>query len=137
MLILVLSLVGLLVSSYFTAVSYRWIEPDEAWIPSFCRMSRATCASIVDTPRARVFGIPNSVLGQIYYLALLGGLGGGVLFAAPFYSFYLLASGLTVLLAVYLTYSLLFWTRVPCILCLTSHAINVVLFITLLLGKPG
>ena len=42
------------------------------------------------------------------------------------------ASGVTVLLGLYLTYSLLFVTRVNCVLCFTSHAINVVLFVMLL-----
>ena len=35
---------------------------------------------------------------------------------------YLAGAGLTVLVGAYLTYSLLFVTRVPCKLCFTSHA---------------
>ena len=64
--IVALSIVGFLISSYFTAIAYRWIRPDERWIPASCRMGEQTCASIVFTPRARVFGLPNSVLGQVY-----------------------------------------------------------------------
>ena len=36
------------------------------------------------------------------------------------------------LLGAYLTYSLLFVTRVNCVLCFTSHAINRVVFVILL-----
>ncbi len=128
---------GFLISSYFTAVSYRWVRPDLHWIPSFCRMGERTCASIIFTPRARLFRIPNSLLGQIFYIALLAGSWSGSLFAQPLYYFYLSVSLFTVLLGLFLTYSLLFWTRVRCVLCLTSHAINLLLFLLLLGGFPG
>jgi uncharacterized membrane protein len=123
-----------LISSYFTAVAYRWITPDANWIPSFCRMGEQTCASIVFTPRARVFGLPNSLLGQVFYLALLTAVVGDFLFTKPFVYVYLLASLVTVLLGMYLSYSLLFMTRVPCKLCFTSHGINLVIFILLVIG---
>ena len=74
------------------------------------------------TPRARVFGLPNSVLGQLFYLALLAGAPLGLLDWPALFMLYLGASLLTVVLAVYLSYSLLFITRVPCVLCFTTHA---------------
>ena len=129
--IVFLSLIAFLISSYFTAVSYRWIRPDEKWIPAFCRLGERTCATIVFTPRARVFGLPNSVLGQVFYAALvIGALTGR--FEGGLLTLYLLASLVTVVLGAYLTYSLLFLTRVPCTLCFTSHFINLVIFIMLL-----
>jgi uncharacterized membrane protein len=132
--IVLFSVISFLIATYFTAVSYRWIDPTAAWIPSFCRMGERTCSSIVFTPRARVLGIPNSVLGQIFYLILVAGILGGFIFSSPFFYFYLAGSLLTVLLGIYLTYSLLFLTRVPCKLCFTSHAINLAIFILLLLS---
>lgn len=132
--LIVLSMAGLTVSTYFTAVAYRWIHPDARWIPAFCQMGKQTCASIVFTPRARVFGLPNSLLGQIYYLALSIGIPLGLLAEPSVLILYVCASLLTVVLAVYLSYSLLVITRVPCKLCFTSHGINVVIFILLLLN---
>ena len=129
--IVFLSLIGFLISSYFTAVSYRWIRPDEKWIPTFCRLGERTCATIVFTPRACVFGLPNSVLGQVFYAALVIGALTGRFEGGPL-TLYLLASLVTVVLGAYLTYSLLFLTRVPCKLCFTSHFINLVIFIMLL-----
>lgn len=127
-----LSGVGLLISSYFTAVAFSWVRPDVRWIPSFCRMDEQTCASIVFTPQARVFFVPNSLLGQLYYLALLlgvvfGWIGG----PAPVPVGYIVASALTVGLGVYLSYALLFVNRVACPLCFTSHGINLVIFLIL------
>ena len=135
LLLVVLSLAGFIISSYFTAVAYRWISPNAAWIPSFCRMGEKTCATIVFTPRARVFGVPNSVLGQLFYPVIVAGTVEGFLFTFPIFHLALLASLVTVLLGLFLTYSLLFLTRVPCVLCFTSHSINFIIFALLLLEK--
>ena len=132
--ILVLSAFSFLIASYFTAVSYGWVDPQASWIPSFCRMGERTCSSIVFTPRARVFGIPNSVLGQVFYTAIVAGVVGDFLLTKPLFYLYLVGSLLTVLLGLFLTYSLLFVTRVPCKLCFTSHGINLVIFILLLMS---
>jgi len=131
--VVVLAFVGLVISTYFTSVAFRWLRPDARWIPAFCRMGEKTCASIVFTPRARVFGVPNSVLGQLFYLALLVGLPLGLLEQQWMFALYFGASLVTVALAVYLTYSLLFITRVPCVLCFTSHGINAAICLLLIL----
>ena len=131
-----LSLIGLLISTYFTAVAYRWVRPDVRWVPSFCRMDEQTCASIVFTPQARLFVLPNSVLGQLYYLAiLLGVVFGWIDGPGPLPVSYVVASALTVSLGVYLSYALLFVNRVACPLCFTSHGINLMIFLVLVL--PG
>ncbi|HEV8131475.1 MAG TPA: vitamin K epoxide reductase family protein [Acidobacteriota bacterium] len=129
--IFALALIGLSISTYFTAIAYGWMDPEARYIPKFCQMGKETCASIVFTPRARVFGVPNSLLGQLYYLLLLAGILSGWLWQFPLVQVMLAASLLTVLLGVYLTYSLLFWTKVSCKLCFTSHALNAVIFVLL------
>ena len=129
-----LAALGFAIASYFTAVAYRWIRADESWIPAFCRMEDRTCASIVFTPQARVFGPPNSVLGQIYYLWLLLGVGTGRLDQPGVLAVSGLASLLSVGLAAYLSYQLVYVTRVPCPLCFTAHGINTVIC-ALLLGR--
>lgn len=127
-----LAVLGLVISTYFTAVAYRWVAPDAAWIPSFCRLGERTCATIVDTPRARVFGLPNSVLGQGWYMTLLVSAAAGSLSHPQWWWALLAASAATVLLGAFLTWSLLFITRVPCRLCFTSHAVNLAIFLLLL-----
>jgi len=129
----ILALAGLLISSYFSAVAFRWIRPDADWIPRFCQLQENTCATLVFTPRARLFGVPNSLLGQLFYLAIIVGLLEEGLMAQPYVFGYLLVSFLTVLMGIFLTYSLLFLTRVPCTLCFTSHLINLLIFILFLL----
>ena len=131
--VLILSSIGFAISSYFTAINYHWVQADENWIPKFCRMKEQTCASIVFTPRARVFGIPNSLLGQVFYLSLIISVVLGYITHPVLFPLLLGASLTTVGLGAYLSYSLLFITRIPCTLCFTSHIINAVIFGLLLL----
>lgn len=132
-----LAAVGLAIASYFTAVAYRWTQPDVRWIPSFCRLEERTCATVVFTPSARVFGPPNSLLGLTFYAALLAGAAAGWLADPRLWPLYLAASLATVGLGAYLSYALLFVLRVPCPLCFASHGINAVICGLLLLLRPA
>ncbi len=126
-----LCVIGLWISSYFTAVSYRWISPNVKWIPQFCQLKEASCQLVIETPRAKLFGVPNSVYGIGLYLYLI------LFFLGVPLSWWVafLATGAAVLRSIYLAYSLLFVTRVPCPLCFTSHGINLILFIYLCFGR--
>ena len=132
-----LAAVGLVIASYFTAVAFRWTKPDARWIPSFCRLEERTCASVIFTPSARVLGPPNSLLGQVFYTALLVGTGGGWLTDPGLWPLYLGASLVTVGFGVYLSYALLFVLRAPCPLCFASHGINAAICGLLLLLRPA
>jgi uncharacterized membrane protein len=128
-LLALLSLTGLYISAYFTLVYYRVIPPDSRWVPPFCRMEDQTCQLVVQHRDARVFGLPNSVLGVVFYaMILVNVLTGGI---PTLTSLLMYGSWLTVALAVYLVHSLYFKVKVVCILCLISHGIN--LLIALLL----
>ena len=70
-LIFVLSLIGLWISVYFTGVYYKWFHPNVFWIPQVCQLKESTCMMIIDTPRAKLFGIPNSVFGIGLYAYLI------------------------------------------------------------------
>jgi uncharacterized membrane protein len=59
--------VGFALSLYFSLAYYGWIEA-HALPPAFCRREERSCLTILQTPYARVFGVPNSVLGLAYYL---------------------------------------------------------------------
>jgi uncharacterized membrane protein len=125
-LIFLLALLGLAISTYFTGVAYRLISPDTRYIPRVCRLGEDTCAKVVDTPRARVLGMPNSLLGMLYYVALMALAVAGT--APPWVELaYRLVAWGTVALGVFLTWSLLFITRVRCVLCFTSHALNLLI----------
>lgn len=79
--------------------------------------------SVVQTPRARLFGgVSNALLGVLYYPAV-------VIASWSVHTPFALALLLTIvsfaaLTSLVLAISLLFVTRMPCVYCWTSHAIN-------------
>ena len=115
------ALAGLGIASYFSLVYYRIIEADNRWIPPFCRMERGTCIMILDTREAKVLGIPNSVLGMVYY--------GAILFIPieRFEIFFLVASVFSVGLGMFLVHALVYRLRIHCSLCYTAHGINLII----------
>ncbi|MEE3202182.1 MAG: vitamin K epoxide reductase family protein [Acidobacteriota bacterium] len=131
-----LALVGLAISTYFTAVAFHWVTPDTRWVPAICRLDSETCASVIFTPSARVFGPPNSLLGQMYYAALIIAIGLDRLIDARVWRIFVATSLVTIGLAVYLSYRLLVTLKVPCPLCFTSHGINAIICGVLLLNSP-
>jgi uncharacterized membrane protein len=143
LLICVLSLAGLLDSLYFTFAYYGRIKQTK-WIPEIlCAREGSSCVTVVQTPYARVFGLPNSLLGVAYYLLLIVGALGNWSFGIDqtlqwahhriplgLGVFVLLSAG-TVVLGSYLVYALRRKLHVDCPLCYTAHAINVAIFILL------
>ncbi len=135
-----LSLAGLVDALYFTFTYYGRIKKAR-WIPEIlCAREASNCVTVVQTPYARVFGVPNSLLGVVYYLLLIAWasegdrriaamLPGG--FPAP-HMILLATSGLTVALGFYLIYSLRRRLHIHCPLCYTAHAINAALFVLLI-----
>jgi len=92
--------------------------------------------SVVQTPRARVAGgVPNAWLGLVYYAALA--LAVPFLGHPPVWAAALGVSLLAAAASLYLAYSLLFVTRMPCPYCWTSHAVNWSLPLLLLLLRPA
>ncbi|HMD02409.1 MAG TPA: vitamin K epoxide reductase family protein, partial [Candidatus Baltobacteraceae bacterium] len=90
--------------------------------------------SVVETPRARVLGgVPNAVIGILYYVAIAASVpffGSATVWGAAF-----LASLAAAGFSLYLAYSLLVVTRMPCVYCWTSHAINWALPVLLLIAR--
>ncbi|MGA7159984.1 MAG: vitamin K epoxide reductase family protein [Bacteroidota bacterium] len=115
------SIAGLGIALYFSLVYYRIVKADDKWIPSFCRMEEEACMRILNTPEAKVLGVPNSLLGIFYYAAIL---------FVPIQRFevlFLIASILSVGLGMYLVHALVFRLKTHCPLCYMAHGINLVI----------
>jgi uncharacterized membrane protein len=126
-----LSIIGLLISGYFAAVYHRLIPNADRFVPKFCRLEPGACATILETRQARLFGVPNFDLGVLFYT----GLTVSALFPDAWKelrTMLFLGSMVAVAMGFYLSYSLLFRLRVHCRLCYTSHAINILIFLLLL-----
>ena len=142
--IVLLSVVGLANALYFTFAYYGRIKKAR-WVPElFCAREGSSCVTVVQTPYARVFGMPNSLLGITYYVALISGAVAGwsfgislnidfTYFVLPFGLVLLfLASAVTVVLGFYLIYALRRKLHTHCPMCYLGHAINAMLFILLI-----
>ena len=97
---------------------------------------------MLQTPYARVLGVPNSLLGIIYYFLLIGwALVGRRLYAydATVYALALplrwvlaVSSAMPVIAGFHLIYALRHKLHIACPLCYTAHAINAALFVLLI-----
>lgn len=136
-----LALAGLADALYFTFAYYGRIRKAR-WVPAvFCAREGSNCVTVVQTPYARVFGVPNSVLGLLYYVALLcwaaawpGGAFGPLLFAVFTDALTAAAAG-AVILAGYLIYALRRKLGIDCPMCYAAHAINLALLVLLILVR--
>jgi uncharacterized membrane protein len=137
--IVALSFAGLLISLYFTFAYYGRIKK-ASWVPEIlCAREGSSCVTVLQTPYARVFGVPNSLLGIVYYLLIIAvaahGLETplhGVHYVVPPIHIVFLPSLATVLLGFYLVYALWQKLAIHCALCYATHALNLVLFVLLM-----
>jgi uncharacterized membrane protein len=137
---LLLALGGLADAFYFTFAYYGRIRKAR-WVPEIlCAREGSSCVTVVQTKYARVFGLPNSLLGIGYYLLLIvwavaGAHLGGMISSAAFTNALIAASAVTVALGGYLVYALRRKLGVDCPLCYTAHAINAALLVLLILSS--
>jgi uncharacterized membrane protein len=127
---IVLATLGLYIAAYFTLVYYGIVSASTKLMPNVCQLEERTCQTVLGTKYARVFGVPNSLLGVLYYLTVIlllsGGWATGTIAIAT-----IAVAWSTVALGMFLAYSLFFIIKIPCPLCLTGHTINVLLAILL------
>jgi len=123
---IVLGFAGLLDSLYFTLVYYGKMKPSTHLVAEFCRMDAGTCQTVFQAAEAKVFGIPNSVLGIAYYAIIVSA---GVFRLAtgewPALPALLAISIAVVVFSLYLAWTLIFRMRVSCPLCFFAHAVNI------------
>ncbi len=87
--------------------------------------------SVVQTERAALFfGMPNSLIGLVYYAALAA-VAWSTLQTLPL-ALALVAAALAAMTSIYLAYSLLFVTKRSCPYCWTAHVVNWALFVAVL-----
>jgi uncharacterized membrane protein len=144
-LIVVLSLAGLADALYFMFAYYGRVK-NARWVPEvLCAREGSSCLTVVRTPYGSVFGVPNSLLGIVYYLLLiawaLGGQSIGLEFRLGMRSYLitfggllLAASAVTVALGFYLILALRRILRTDCPLCYAAHTINLALLALLIMA---
>ena len=69
-LVLLLCLAGLYIAIYFTFLAYGRIWSGTRMVPAFFRMGGGACSTVLGHPDARLFGLPNSLVGIVYYVGI-------------------------------------------------------------------
>lgn len=126
-LIIFLTSLGIVISLYFTLATYHIIREDFIESMPICNI-RGQKKRIVDTRYGRVFFLPNSVFGTIYYMGLLVSVAGWWSTWPHWFELGVtLLSISVVIFSVYLFWSLYAKLRTPCRLCIASHLINLLI----------
>ena len=144
--VIALSLAGLADALYFTFAYYGRVRQSR-WVPqALCAREGSSCVSVVRTPYGSVFGVPNSLLGIVYYgLLIVWGVAGQsanfgfrlgmTFFFISFTNLLMAASAATVVLGFYLIYALRRILHIDCPFCYAAHAINLVLLVLLVFAR--
>ncbi len=86
--------------------------------PNICRLEHAGCAALFRTPAAALLGVPNALLGVLYYPLLAGSLALAIppilLFAVSLFALAMSAALARILLR----------DRLECRICWMGHAAN-------------
>jgi len=94
--------------------------------PNVCKLEAGGCQVLFRTPNAALLGVPNSLLGVLYYPLLALGLHLGWPFSLLF-----AASSFSLGMTLYLAYVLL-RDKLECRICWTGHLMNTVIWSVLL-----
>jgi uncharacterized membrane protein len=141
-----LSILGLADALYFTFAYYGRVRKSR-WVPQLlCAREGSSCVTVVQTPYGSVFGVPNSLLGILYYgLLLLWAVAGQTArltvqinttsYVITFTDLLIAAGAVTVALGFYLIFALRRILHTDCPFCYAAHAINLLLLALLIIAK--
>ena len=144
--VIALSLAGLADALYFTFAYYGQVRKSR-WVPVvLCAREESSCVTVVRTPFGSVFGVPNSLLGIIYYsLLLLWALAwqsarltveiNMTSYIVTFTDLLVAAGTVTVVLGFYLIFALRRILHTDCPFCYVAHGINLVLLVLLVIAR--
>jgi len=122
-----LTFVGGALSFYFYGVYSKIFSFDQILIPSFCKLTKEDCISIIDTKYGRIFGYSNALVGTVFLFFHTA-----ALIATSFniihYHLPLFMSFVSLLIGAYLIYGLI-KLNVKCNICISVHLINFIVFV--------
>ncbi len=129
------ALLGLANAAVFTAIMMGRLGMDSPFARNICRLDAGDCRKVVSSPRARLAGIPNSVVGVAWYLWAGSSAAAAMRTGAlPFYMATLVAAVASAAVSLFLLWTLRFRLRVHCGFCYMGHLVNFVILGCVLLA---
>jgi uncharacterized membrane protein len=144
--VIALSIAGLADALYFTFAYYGRVRKSR-WVPQvLCAREGSSCVTVVRTPYGSVFGVPNSLLGIIYYVLLAIWAVAGqsahltvqinmTSYIITFTGLLIAAGAVTVALGFYLIFALRRILHIDCPFCYAAHAINLLILVLLIIAR--
>ena len=127
--------IGLADSVYLTLVHYQLLAHKATTLA--CNLSSGSCVSVLQSPYASLFGVPNAELGIAYFSIVLGAVIIRILtgrWLKPWIFLGLLTVGLAY--SLFLLYDLFFVLGIPCPYCILAHTANGLMFVLYALTRP-
>lgn len=124
------ALIGLTVSFYLILEHYGLVNSEAALMSGACPIETDACAIVTESPDSAILGIPYSVIGGLYFFALLGVSIFRIYrdkWPAPRLLTVYLVGGLV--FSTYLMYVMYYVQREVCPYCVATHISNAVFFI--------
>ena len=124
---------GIFIAAYFSLATYHIIPEDLIETLPVCNV-HGKPERIVDTFYGRVFYLPNSLYGLLYYSGMLFSvITWGSVWPRGYLTFGFVASAGVLIFSGFLYWSLRKRLFTLCRLCITSHLLNLGIFICLLI----
>ncbi len=130
-----LAFAGWAFSFYFVSVTTGRLTPNIWWMPPFCRMSEGSCQTLVETPYGTILGRPNAFWGTLYYPFLVLVIAAAALDTVDVGVLVGLAS-LAMIISLYLLWGL-YRLRTACPVCFATHAVNLLILITVVVWRSA
>ena len=130
-----LACIGIVDSIYLTLVHYQLLGRGPQVLA--CSLGSGGCRTVLESPNATLFGVPNSELGILYFAVVLGAVIIRI-FTGRWVKPWLFLGLLTVGLAysLFLLHNMLFVLGVPCPYCIMAHTANALTFVLYTLTNP-
>ena len=126
--VMILALLGLVDSVYYTLIHYGVMGFGSPYMPMICDHKEGVCQMLANTDWASLLGLPNSIYGAGYYLMII--IFTGIRLASGAWPYPKLILAITLLAAgfsVYLAWIMVYQVHALCPLCVTAQAINIAL----------
>ena len=118
----ILAIVGFILSLYSFYVEKR-LEKNSSYSPTCDITQKVSCSVAFTSKYAKIFGINNSILGLIFYSAII------LLSLTSFAWLILYFAASSVLITFYLAYISYFKLKNFCLVCSTIYLVNLLIFI--------
>ena len=114
--------IGLILSAYLYSVDRKLAKNSE--YHAVCDISnKISCTAVTKSPFSKMFGVPNALLGILFYAFIMGAAYLQLLWAV------LIASVAAVILDIYLFYIMHTRIKKYCIACIATYAVNLAILL--------